>query len=295
MASCGYFQFSVKRIQNLAARSLVLLLLAAFCLPGVSRAEQWGELRYVETVVNIRKARTTDSLIALKLLPGQAVRVDFLENGWYAVFPPDEAVRAESKAIGYAYAPLLKPFLLTSSPLPASSPVPAADSRAKSGTKAEAAAASMAGKGTGKTFALSPPAGEPSKAVVDEAVKPLPKKIKVLAPVPAVKSKSRVATRKETVIKGLYEIVGQETKRRRKDLSIVINVQTLPEDKDLRKTADLVWNRERSGADEMVLRIYLPGMDPNGLSYGSARYYKDGLSEFWTRKSILFGTGWGTP
>ena len=45
----------------------------------------------------------------------------------------------------------------------------------------------------------------------------------------------------------------------------------------------------------MMLRMYLPGMDTNGPSYGSARYYKDGLNEFWTRKSLLFGTGWATP
>ena len=107
------FPWSLERISDAAAGrnaggrppgrvawALALLLLAVFCLPEVSRADQWGELRYVETVVNIRRARTTDSLIAFKLLPGQAVRVDFLENGWYAVFPPDETVRDESRATG---------------------------------------------------------------------------------------------------------------------------------------------------------------------------------------------------
>lgn len=72
-------------------------------------AEEWGVMRRASTTINIRAARSTDSPIVGKLQPGQVVKADFREDGWFAIFDADAASRLESQARGYVYAPLLKP------------------------------------------------------------------------------------------------------------------------------------------------------------------------------------------
>ena len=70
---------------------------------------RWGSLMTSEGTVNIRSGRTTDSTVVGKINPGQRIKVDFLRSGWYAVFSINEDIRDEKLAVGYAYAPLLKP------------------------------------------------------------------------------------------------------------------------------------------------------------------------------------------
>ncbi len=72
---------------------------------------EWGEIRTVNTRVRIRADRSTDSDIVGMIETGEKVRAHFLENGWYAVFDTDIRVEDASAAIGYVYAPLLKPAL----------------------------------------------------------------------------------------------------------------------------------------------------------------------------------------
>ena len=81
-----------------------ILLFAA-----VLNAQDWGVLKRVDETVNVRAQRSTDSAIVYRLKPGDVVRVDFLDGSWWAVFSLYESVRGEGKAIGYVYAPLLKP------------------------------------------------------------------------------------------------------------------------------------------------------------------------------------------
>lgn len=69
----------------------------------------WGELRWVHVTSRIRASRTTESPVVGRLEPGDSVRADFAEAGWYAVFPASESRRAEDTAIGYVYGDLLKP------------------------------------------------------------------------------------------------------------------------------------------------------------------------------------------
>ena len=69
----------------------------------------WGELRLVKTRVRIRANRNTNSEIVGMLEVGETVRAHFLENNWYAVFDADAREEDPSAAIGYVYAPLLKP------------------------------------------------------------------------------------------------------------------------------------------------------------------------------------------
>lgn len=70
---------------------------------------EWGELRWVHTGTRVREGRSTRTATLALLQPGDSVRADFGRDGWYAVFSPGEEIRDESQALGYVYAPLLKP------------------------------------------------------------------------------------------------------------------------------------------------------------------------------------------
>jgi len=68
----------------------------------------WGELRWVHVTSRVRSARTTQSDVVARLEPGDSVRVDFAQAGWYAVFPAEASERVEETAVGYVYGKLLK-------------------------------------------------------------------------------------------------------------------------------------------------------------------------------------------
>jgi outer membrane protein assembly factor BamD (BamD/ComL family) len=67
----------------------------------------WGAIMYPKPKTNIRAKRSADSKLKGQLKEGQPVKVDFLQDGWYAVFPVTEKRRTEKKALGYVHAPLL--------------------------------------------------------------------------------------------------------------------------------------------------------------------------------------------
>jgi hypothetical protein len=67
-----------------------------------------GEVRWVHVTSRIRSDRSTRSQIVGRLEPGDSVRVDHAEAGWYAVFPLTTATQSEPTAIGYVYGELLK-------------------------------------------------------------------------------------------------------------------------------------------------------------------------------------------
>jgi len=77
-------------------------------LAEVGVQSDWGELRWVHVTSRIRSDRSTQSQIVGRLEPGDSVRVEFAEAGWYAVFPVTAATRVEQTAIGYVYGELLK-------------------------------------------------------------------------------------------------------------------------------------------------------------------------------------------
>ncbi len=85
----------------------ILLLLA---VAANAEAQRWGQLRTASIPVTIMAERHLDATVRGQILPGQWVKVDFLGHNWVAVFPKEEYRRDESRAQGYAYAPLLKPY-----------------------------------------------------------------------------------------------------------------------------------------------------------------------------------------
>ncbi len=83
----------------------VLILFFAAAL----NAQDWGVVKRVDETVNVRAQRSTHSRIVFRLNKGDEVKVDFLDGSWWAVFSLYEPVRSEENAMGYVYAPLLKP------------------------------------------------------------------------------------------------------------------------------------------------------------------------------------------
>jgi len=93
-------------LKSVAEESLRQLTFAEKQLKSALQ-DDWGELQYAEETVNIRSDRDKSSRIVGKLNAGDQVKVDFLQNDWYAVFDPEETVKDEAAAIGYVFAPLL--------------------------------------------------------------------------------------------------------------------------------------------------------------------------------------------
>lgn len=81
---------------------LIVLLLAA-------NAWAFGEVRYADRPLNVRAGRSLEAAHVKTLQPGDKVRVDFLKDGWYAVFDESATEADEGKALGYANARFLLP------------------------------------------------------------------------------------------------------------------------------------------------------------------------------------------
>ena len=76
-------------------------------LNAISPASEWGTIMYPKRKMNIRAKRSVASTLKGQLKTGQPVKVDFLQDAWYAVFPVTHKRRNEKMALGYVYAPLL--------------------------------------------------------------------------------------------------------------------------------------------------------------------------------------------
>lgn len=76
----------------------IIVSFAAVCI-----AAEWGTVMYAHSKTPIREKRSVKSRIKGHLKEKQAVRVDFMKKGWYAVFPITAKERKERKALGYVY------------------------------------------------------------------------------------------------------------------------------------------------------------------------------------------------
>ena len=95
--------------------ALVLLVEIIFILTAPVFAEEWGKVMYARPNTLIRDKRTIDTtVIRGSLKGGEAVKADFLKDGWYAIFDLAEKQRNESRARGYVHASRLldRPSLL---------------------------------------------------------------------------------------------------------------------------------------------------------------------------------------
>jgi uncharacterized protein YgiM (DUF1202 family) len=74
---------------------------------AVSPSSGWGTIIYPKSNTNIRTKRSWSSKLKGQLKTGQPIKVDFLQDDWYAVFPLTQKQRNLKKALGYVYAPFL--------------------------------------------------------------------------------------------------------------------------------------------------------------------------------------------
>lgn len=198
---------------------LFLTVFIQFCYVISVSAQDWGMIRYVHSSTNIRAERSTESEIVGQLKTGQKIKADFIEDNWFAVFSIEETVRDESKALGFIYAPLLKP--------------------------------------------------NPYKPT-----KPLSKSTEVL--------KYRIVERDDVSYLGTPRMV----------FRIIVEVDRLPSENQLKKTAIHIWEDGNKGWKEFTVFIYLPDMDTNDIAYGIGEFRPYGLKEFRIEDYALYGTKW---
>ncbi|MFH1079594.1 MAG: AMIN domain-containing protein [Pseudomonadota bacterium] len=91
-------------------KNSILILVAGLILlhPASGTGQEWGKIMSVQEKTNIRAARSIHAKISGLLNAGDRVRADFLKDGWYAVFAPDEQKRVKSRARGYVHASRLE-------------------------------------------------------------------------------------------------------------------------------------------------------------------------------------------
>ena len=82
---------------------LILIAGITVSVTAVSIAEEWGTVMYACPNTLVREKRSMNSRIKGHLGKKQAVKADYLKDGWYAVFSLMEKDRNESKALGYVY------------------------------------------------------------------------------------------------------------------------------------------------------------------------------------------------
>jgi hypothetical protein len=104
------------RICKILKNSLTLVAGLILLHPASGTGQEWGRIMSATEKTNIRVARSIEAKITGQLNAGDRVRADFLKDGWYAVFAPDELKRTESGARGYVFAQRL-----TAVPVPAAS------------------------------------------------------------------------------------------------------------------------------------------------------------------------------
>ena len=237
----------------------------------------WGRVVTVDRVINVYKGRTSGSKPVHTLKPGQSVRVDFLDRGWYAVFPENAVVRQESRAMGYALRSLIDGE-------DGSDVIPAPAPRYEA------------------------PAPEPAKA------EPSPKAAAAGDEVPAPTAKADESGRKTIVIdrsrlsgtkradptpdKNVhgyqYRLLEKsETKRYGETwvtLKIFLATKTLPGMEALEDFSATLWKEHKRSGKNLAVLIYLPGMDTEDLSYAVLQFSDEKLLEVWVRKTTLFGT-----
>lgn len=218
-------------------------------------AKGFGELRVADRALSVRAQRDKESEFKRLLQPGQRVRVDFLEDGWFAVFDPEEKTRDLARAWGYSRDKYLVPEGSyvgvppeAVSNVPAGRPAPAVPA-----ASAPAAAAHAAQAQTASALAK----GQKAKAEGDVGY--------------------AVLTRKE-----------DRKKPPTVTLRVRLDLARPPAPEALRKIAREIWKAERKKDENLQLELLLNGMDAGGLAYAMARFHEDGrLREFWWREVVL--------
>ena len=79
---------------------------------------------------------------------------------------------------------------------------------------------------------------------------------------------------------------------RRKTIRIMLPIQTLPADADVRATAYQIWSDGNRSWDSYTVWTYLPGMETQGAAYATTEFTPAGLKSFRVSSAGLYGTTW---
>lgn len=225
-------------------------------------SSNWGKVITIQRKVNLRKERTTGSRYVQTLKVGESVRVDYLKNGWYAVFRENEPVRNESRAIGYALQSLLEG-------LPTS----------------ESVRSAATGGNQSVSTAPQPRRAEPAGGV---------KKTMVIDKSKFSGAKRPDPTPDRNAHGYQYKLIEKsETKRYGESwitMKIFLSTTKLPGTTALVDFAKTLWKEHKRATKNLAVLIYLPGMDTEDLAYGVVQFDDTEMLEMWVRKTTLFGT-----
>jgi len=73
---------------------------------------------------------------------------------------------------------------------------------------------------------------------------------------------------------------------------IILDVNSLPTDKEMRNTAIYLWENGNKNWNEFTVFIYLPEMNTRLTAYGIGEFNENGLVKINTNENALFGTKW---
>lgn len=242
-----------------------------------SDSSLWGKGVTITRKINLRRGRTTGSKYIRTLKPGERVRLDYLKNGWYAVFMFHEPSRSEERAMGYALQSLLdngSEVVDTSSverkvaPAPKEEPVSPSNPLIKTAPVAVPKVEASALGGTKKAMVID-------KAQFKQSKRP--------DPVP-----------NETAHGYHYRLLEKsETKRFGETwitLKIFLSTTKLPSSPALKDFSTTLWKDHKKVTKKLAVLIYLPGQDTDDLAYGVIQFDDERMLELWVRKATLFGT-----
>jgi len=217
----------------------------------------WGKVLTVTGSVDLYRKRSDKSRRVVSLAAGERVRVDFLEDGWLAVFKEEERLRKEYRAIGFAS----EEQLLGKNDLSVS----------LAQTLAAATSEQQAGPATTGTL---------QRVVLDKN---------------RITSSKRPDPKTDKVVHGYkYKILKKgQTKQQGETwitLKVFLATTKLPKQDALIDISTTLWKQYRRVSKKLAVLIYLPGMDTEDLSYGVVKFSDEELEESWVRKTTLFGT-----
>ncbi|QGY40693.1 SH3 domain-containing protein [Pseudodesulfovibrio cashew] len=224
----------------------------------------WGKVLTLKRKVNLMSGRTTSSRLVRVLEPGETVRADFPENGWYAVFQENEPLRRKERALGYALQSLLEGGPDVEEPAPAP-------------TRSTAPSAKPVDPAVDRT--PSPDRGQ-TTLVIDRS------KFK--------QGKRPDPTPNKTAHGYQYRLLEKSETRQYGETWITLKVflatKKLPGIEGLEDFAATLWREHKRPAKNLAVLIYLPGMDTDDLSYGVIKFDEQKRIESWVRKTTLIGT-----
>lgn len=73
---------------------------------------------------------------------------------------------------------------------------------------------------------------------------------------------------------------------------IILDVNSLPTEDEMKKTAINIWENGNKEWEEFTVFIYMPEQETNGPAFGIAEFNQMRLESFISSKSTLYGTKW---